>query len=120
MSYFTEAERRQSVIDGLRELADFLTDHPDVPVSFSSINTISYLPHGTDEEERAEVDRVAAVLGVTAGSPGSPDHYSAVRQFGGIAYETVAISAAHMDRHYAAQTYANSVEPEAQSNGGAR
>ena len=107
-----EAEHRQAVIDGLRELADFLTEHPDVPLSYSS-NWITYLPGGTDEEERAEVDRVAAILGVTTESPGSPDHYEASRQFGGMTYKALAITADHMRRYNAERSYAGSIEPEA-------
>lgn len=112
MSKEYEAEHRQAVIDGLRELADFLTEHPDVPVSGN--DWITYYPSGTDEEERAEVDQVAAILGATAGLAGSPDHYVALREFsGGITYKVIAITADHMRRHAAAQTYSGAVEPEA-------
>jgi hypothetical protein len=104
-----EAERRQAVIDGLRELADFLTEHPDVPVGTW---TLLYHARGTDEEKRAEVDRVAAILGVTAGSPGTPDHYLADREFGGITYEALAITDEHMRRYVAASSYDGAVEPE--------
>jgi hypothetical protein len=111
MSKEYEAERRQAVIDGLRELADFLTEHPDVPVG----NTWSLMYHarGTDEEKRAEVDRVAAILGIAGGTPNDPDHYEAVRKFGAISYEALAITDEHMRRYRAASSYDGAVEPEA-------
>jgi hypothetical protein len=119
VSYLTDAERRQSAIDGLHALADFLAEHPDVPVG--NTWTLSYHARGgTDEEQQAEVDRVAALLGVTAGTPLGPDHYQATRPFGGIEYEAIAITAEHMRRYDAERSYAGSVEPEAQPNGGAR
>ncbi|MGH3377916.1 MAG: hypothetical protein ACRDP6_24600 [Actinoallomurus sp.] len=105
-----EAEHRQSVIDGLRQLTDFLTEHPDVPVGNNW--DLMYHAWGTDEEKRAEVDRVAALLGVTAGSPNNPDHYEAERAFGGVTYGAFAVTDEHMRRYRAASTYAGSVEPE--------
>lgn len=105
-----EAERRQAVIDGLHALADFLAEHPDVPAG--NAWSLMYHCRGTDEEKRAEVDRVAAVLGVTAGSPSDPDHYVAVRVFGGVEYEACAITDEHMRRYVAASSYDGAVEPE--------
>jgi hypothetical protein len=104
-----EAERRQSVIDGLHALADFLTEHPDVPVS-PEIAQLSYHTDGTDEEKRAEVDRVAAILGVEAGGT---DHYQASRQFSGLSYLVVGITEDSMRRYHATMSYTDSVEPEA-------
>lgn len=85
--------RRQDVITGLRELANWLEDHPDVPVSGEQ--TICYWASAgrSPLEARAEVDRVAAVLGVPPGrrrSPGSSTHV-ARRRFAGVVFEAAAV-----------------------------
>lgn len=102
-------DRRQAVIDGLGELAAFLKEHPDVPVH-SSV-TITFFPRGTDEEERAEVDRVAAILGVTPTVNDRDTHYTAERKFGGVTYQAAAITSDAMRRWDAERSYAGNVEP---------
>jgi len=82
----------RDVSRSLRALADFLDEHPDVPVS--DVEAAPYIT-GTDEEERAEVDRLAAILGSSVEDAGS--HYRVRRDFGaGVVYRAVAITAAHM------------------------
>ncbi|WP_433225462.1 hypothetical protein [Actinomadura formosensis] len=83
---------RQDVVAGLRQLADWLETHPEVPVSADQ--TISYwVPSGTPRPDaRAEVDRVAAILGVTSGPrawPRSTTHV-ARRRFAGVVFEAAA------------------------------
>lgn len=82
----------QDVIAGLRELADWLEAHPQVPVSGDQ--TISYFvpPSMSRADARAEVDRVAAILGVTSGPrawPKSSTHV-ARRRFAGVTFEAAA------------------------------
>jgi hypothetical protein len=49
-------------------------------------------PEGCDTETFAEIDAIAAQLGVRASDAGSPrGHYSAVRTFGPVEYRAVAI-----------------------------
>ena len=86
------------VITGLCALADFLEQYPDLIPPFSV--DISHHPHGTDEHERAEVDRIAATLGVTAQDKGA-GHYVAQREFGPVTYSAVAIAAESMRRYKA-------------------
>lgn len=83
---------RQDVIAGLRQLADFLETHPDVPVSQDQV--VSYWVPGCmpRPDARAEVDRVAALLGVPSGprvADRSPTHV-AQRRFAGVLYEAAA------------------------------
>jgi hypothetical protein len=84
-------DKRAERIEGLRTFTDFAETHPDLPLGSSDPLRVSVYA-GTDEENRAEIRRIAAVLGVDA-SQSSPGHYIAVRDFGGgTVYEAVAIS----------------------------
>ena len=106
----TDPTHREAVIDGLRALADFLTGHPDMPVP--EFPKLVYLPLGTDEEGWAEVDRVAAILGVTPTSKAGGSHYVAARMFGPLQFEVAAVAAEQMRRHEAGATYLGAVQPE--------
>lgn len=88
-----ETTHRQDTIAGLRALADFLEAHPDVPVSGEQV--VSYwTPAGLRSvEARTQVDKIAAVLGVTAGPRAvlkSATH-AARRRFGPVIYQAAAI-----------------------------
>ncbi|HZB31253.1 MAG TPA: hypothetical protein VE465_13900 [Streptosporangiaceae bacterium] len=85
--------KRAGVINGLRELADFIEAHPDLPVDgHQTISFYAQNARGIDTTEAAvvEVDRVAKILGVESGPrhQGGPHHY-AQRAFGRIEYEAV-------------------------------
>jgi hypothetical protein len=82
-------------VAGLRGLADFLAAHPDVPVP-PAYHTQSFhvFPDGeSDAERRAEIDRVAAALGVPAAESGA-GHYRAALSFGPAEYLAVALPSA--------------------------
>ena len=73
---------RQETVNALRALADRIEANPDLPApgcTLASVHMIS----GTDEEQRAEVDRIAAVLSVTTTVNQAGTHYVAERSFGG-------------------------------------
>jgi hypothetical protein len=86
----TEPTDRQKTIAGLRELADFLEAHPDVPISsylslqYSVDSTLKSQGRTSYADRRAEVERVAGVLGVEASTTGP--RYLAERRFGGVTY----------------------------------
>lgn len=101
--------RRTAFILGLRELAHFLTENPDVPIS--DIPRLTYHPDGDDVQSRAEVDRVAGLLGVEPTGAASA-HYRAVRMFGPIEFGATAILRDEMDRWQALMSYSKSVQPE--------
>jgi hypothetical protein len=86
------AADRAAWVAGLRDLADFLAAHPDLPVPrVYCTDVINVFPEGgTDAERRAGVDRAAGVLGVPAADTHG-GHYRAARSFGPIAYALVMI-----------------------------
>jgi hypothetical protein len=88
------AADRAAWVTGLRELADFLARHLDVPVPPAwHEGVIHEFPDGdTDAERRAGVDRAAEAMGVPAAET-SGGHYKASVRFGPLAYEVVAIPA---------------------------
>ncbi|WP_433180631.1 hypothetical protein [Actinoallomurus sp. CA-150999] len=95
---------RTQTIAGLRALADFLEANPAIPV-YEYGWEVSVHTEGTDEQETAEVERIAALLDVTpVRSPGG--HYTASRTFGRITYRIVHIPARRMAAHNALMTYA--------------
>ncbi|WP_017593765.1 hypothetical protein [Nocardiopsis potens] len=106
-------EERRAVIEGLRALADFLDDHPEVPLCPSS-EPLAVFPEGDDTECFADIDRVAALIGVAPKRRG--DHYVAEREFGPAGSEVVlgyvAIPADSHARYTAERSYAGSVHPE--------
>jgi hypothetical protein len=91
MSYRTNSDERGRFTAGLRELAAFLDQNPDVPAPRRA-DVIVFPPEGTDAEMFAEIDAIAGRIGVTASDVDSPrGHYSAVRRFGPVEYRAVAI-----------------------------
>ena len=114
MSIAPQAGTRQAeVIAGLTAAAAFLGTHPGLPIG--NTNPLDcHIFADTDEEARAEVDRVAVILGVTAcWTDRNHTHYEAVRHFGGdVTYRVIAISKARMDQWNALMSYGDSVRPE--------
>jgi hypothetical protein len=91
MSYYANSEERDRLIAGLRELAEFLDQNPQVPAPRSA-DLLVFPPNGTDAEMFAEIDAIAGHIGALASDADSPrGHYSAVREFGSVQYRTVAI-----------------------------
>jgi hypothetical protein len=92
MSNHANSQERGRFTAGLRELADFLDQNPQVPAPWRA-DVLVFPAHGTDAEMFAEIDVIAEQIGVTATNAGSPrGHYSAVRDFGPVQYRAVAIS----------------------------
>jgi hypothetical protein len=88
------AAARAAWVAGLRDLADFLEGHPDVPVPPAwHSQVIDEFPDGdTDEQRRAGVDRAAEAMRVPAAETRG-GHYKASVHFGPVGYEVVAIPA---------------------------
>ena len=84
-----DSTERAALISGSRGLADYLESNPEVPVSRYS--TVYAFPSNGDWAEMcAEIDAVAARVGVTACETGGA-HYVATRSFGPVQYRAVAI-----------------------------
>jgi hypothetical protein len=104
--------RHADAIRGLENLAAFLETHPDLPLSKTGSPFDYRVYDGTDEENRAEVDWIADILGVTALDVTGGGVYKAVRHFGGgVAYAATAVSSKVMGEHSAAMSYLGSVRP---------
>jgi len=86
------AADRAAWVAGLRDLADFLAAHPDLPVppAHHTEGFVVFPDGGTDDECRAGVDQAAGILGVRAAERGS-GHYRATRAFGPVEYIAVMI-----------------------------
>lgn len=103
---------RTDFIAGLHALADFLDTHPELPVPPFQTDVLIHI-RGSDEEQRAEVDRLADLLGVPVTDETSTGgHYIAVRAFGPVEYRCVAVPRAVLAAFQAAMSYANSVTPD--------
>ena len=91
MSYYANSDERSRLIAGLRELAEFLAQNPQIPAPRRS-DLLVFPPDGSDTETFAEIDVIAAEAQATATDADSPaGHYSAVRDFGPVQYRAVAI-----------------------------
>ena len=106
----TDPVIRARYIDALRQLADFLDAHPDVPVPHYG-TTITVSADSSDAGGRDQVDAAAEQLG-TPVQDDEDGHYSTIRAFGPIGYDVVAISDASMARYRAHDSYWNSVTPD--------
>ena len=103
---------RAKVIGGLRQLADYLDAHPGVPVCPFGWDLSIYPQYADDADRAAEVDRIAAILGVdVTDQTGQGGHYIASRSFGLITYEAVHIPRRHRDASKALMSYSGCVEP---------
>jgi len=91
----------EEVREALSIFAGFLAQHPDLPLS--KYDAMSYHVHAdTDEQQRAEIDRIAAILGVKAAENADRDRYAAERAFGpGVTYKATAIDREAMTRYSA-------------------
>ena len=96
MSFTTDPATRQAFITGLRDLADYLDQHPAIPVPRHG--TEIYLPaSSTDDGGCAQVRHFARQLGVTpTDNRALTGHYETGRFFGPIGYRMISLSAARM------------------------
>jgi hypothetical protein len=91
---YSGLSERAALISGFRALADYLESNPDVPVS-GYVTVYVFPPDNGCAGMRAEIDFIAALLGVTAGESANGHHYAAVRSFGPVEYRAVAICKHH-------------------------
>ncbi len=104
MTYYAGDQERVRLIAGLRDLAEFLDQNPQVPAPRYA-DLLVFPPSGSDAEMFAEIDVIAERIGVTASQNDTPDgHYIASRYFGPVQYRAVAIpQAARNDRNEEAE-----------------
>jgi hypothetical protein len=106
---------RGKVIAGLRELADFLDQHPGAPVPAYGWDLNIYTGNRDGEAAaRAQVGQVAALLGAeVCDQTGEGGHCTAERCFGLVCYRAVFIPERRMAAHRALMSYSGTVIPEA-------
>jgi hypothetical protein len=103
---------RAQPIVGLRTLADYLADHPQLPVPEYGSEVTVY-PNGSEAEQRAEIDRIADLLGVKpTDNTGRDGHYTASKSFGRITYRAVHIPSRVWARHHARNSYRTNITLE--------
>jgi hypothetical protein len=103
MSYYANSKERSGLIAGLRELANFLDQNPQVPAPRYT-DLLVFPPRGTDAEMFAEIDRIAEQIAVAARADDGPaGHYIAYRDFGPVQYRAVAIPQAARDENRKAE-----------------
>lgn len=104
---------RDALIAGLIALAGFLKAHAQVPTSVSPVTIRAFPANGSDDDMRAEVDKVAALLGTEIDPDHLPyDHYMTGIDFGPVRYEFTAILATARARHAAADSYRNCIQTD--------
>lgn len=87
---YASAIERQALINGLRGLASFLEENPEVPApAFTSV--LVFPPHASDAENRTEIDVIASRIGSGTGTTSTRRHYVTSCQFGPVEYRAVAI-----------------------------
>lgn len=87
---YANATERQALINGLRELASFLENNPEVPApKFTDV--LVFPPHASDVENRREIDVIASRIGSGTETYSSRRHYVTSRRFGPVEYRAVAI-----------------------------
>ncbi|GAA1623488.1 hypothetical protein GCM10009733_020150 [Nonomuraea maheshkhaliensis] len=108
---------RAKVINGLRDLADFLETHPDIPISPYKRTvprvTLFYFAQGTDEQMRTDIDRIASALGTSIRRQDlKAGHYGTSISFGPVTYDAVGILAWARAQYEADRSYSGCITPE--------
>jgi hypothetical protein len=84
--------QRQALISGLRALADFLENNPDIPAP-EYTDVLVFPPPAPDAEKRRQIDVIASRIGSVAETFSAYRHYQTSRRFGPVEYRAVAIPA---------------------------
>jgi hypothetical protein len=104
---YAEAGERSSLIAGLRALATFLEDHPDVPAPRWA-DVMVFPADCTDHEAQVEVDTIAALIGSDVyDETANQGHYTTSRGFGPVEYRAVAIPTGDRESSQAQPTKRN-------------
>jgi len=104
-----ENERRAQLVAGLRELAQFYVEHPEMPIPRYPDFTHCVMGNVGDEAGTAEVVAIAAGLGVEVDYG---THVRARRQFAGLPFSAYYVPREVQRRHEAYSSYYGAVEPD--------
>jgi hypothetical protein len=113
MPFYTIDPRTRDVfIASLRALADHLAAHPDLPVPKHG-TTVLLHANRPDDDGRCQVEQIARLLGVkVTDETAIGGHCSAVRCFGVVEYEVVAITEAYSALREAEASYRGCITPD--------
>jgi hypothetical protein len=100
----TETDLRAARIADARQILDLLEANPGIPFCYLRIEHIASVSAKDDDVARAEVDRVAALLGVEAGFPWEGAHYQANKMIGSACYQVIMVSKSAMKRYDVVQS----------------
>jgi hypothetical protein len=107
----TDTAKRDAFITGLRDLADYLSTHPGVPVPVYrgeiSVCCADEADYGGSDEVNAAADALAATVSIDDNGT-----HSTRRSFGPVQYKVFAVSSEAMDRYYAETSYHGCVKPD--------
>jgi hypothetical protein len=81
--------QRADVVQGLIDLAAFLTTHPEVPIWAQGLD-LTWFPGGSDAERLDGVDHIASLIG-EAPERRTSGNYQVTRHFGPVSYVAVAL-----------------------------
>jgi hypothetical protein len=108
----TDPDTRKAFITSLRDLADYLTGRPGIPVPLYG-TTINLSLDSADDGGCEQVDHIAALMGTPVkDETGEDGHYRTERAFGDITYCAVAIPDSARARHRAHDSYWGCVTPD--------
>jgi hypothetical protein len=109
---YANTQERDSLIAGLRSLADFLARHPEVPAPFWA-DVMVFPADGTEDETRKEVDRIAVLIGAEVNDQtANHGHYTTSHRFGPVEYRAVFIPAQSREYRDAQLSYSGNVLPD--------
>lgn len=110
----TDPAARYEFITGLRQLADYLDAHPELPVPLYGHDVTIHVD-ALETGGREQVNQIADLIGLGVDLASTDTHYYTERRtFGPVAYCAVSISDESMARYEAMTTYANCVVPDTQ------
>jgi hypothetical protein len=106
---------RAAITSGLRELADWLDAHPDIPVRTGSECEIEHSILADDDTAGlAELDRITAAVGIDAAPSrvGDCSHPQVSVEFGPVRWMSTYVPRASMAAYNALQSYNGAVQPD--------
>ncbi|GAA3152468.1 hypothetical protein GCM10010486_17810 [Nonomuraea roseoviolacea subsp. carminata] len=82
-----DPQARLALVAGLRALAQLIHDRPDIPAPHR-VDVYHLAQRASDDEMRAEIDHIAALLGTTTEERNG--HYSTFIRLGAVEYQATA------------------------------
>jgi hypothetical protein len=109
---YANAEERNSLIAGLRDLADFLEGNPEVPAPRWT-DVMVFPSTSTDSGMRTEIDGIATLIGAEIDDQTTDHgHYTTSRGFGPVQYRAVAIPSSSRAYRDSRLSYSENIFPD--------